>query len=68
MDDILKGKLTKEEAAAFLGISPGTLSNWLIKGHKQGRYLRHFKILNRIYFDRRDLERFRQNLIEVRAG
>lgn len=57
-------KLNKKQAAEFLGISVGTLSNWL----SHGTAPRNYKYLNRVYFDKKDLEAFRRSQVEVRAG
>lgn len=60
----MPGKLTKREAAEFLGMSEKTLSNRLSGGTGP----RSYKYLGRVYFDRKDLEAFKRSLIEVRAG
>lgn len=59
----MKDKLTKQEAAEFLGISLKTLNDWMWKRKAPPS----IKYLKRVYFDRKDLEAFKRSLIERRA-
>jgi predicted DNA-binding transcriptional regulator AlpA len=58
------GWLTKEQAAAILGISKSTLNKWLWLGTAP----RNIKYLNRVYFDKKDLEAFIRSQTEIRAS
>lgn len=47
--------LTREEAARYLGVSPGTLAVWA----STKRYrLPYYKIGAKVFYDRRDLDQF----------
>jgi predicted site-specific integrase-resolvase len=57
-------KMTKKEAAEFLGVKPKTLANWLAAKKGPPSY----KYLGRVYFDKKDLEAFKRSITERRAS
>ena len=63
----MPGKMTLAEAAAFFGIKPRTLYNWLHDTHRPRAPLRHYKFMGRLYFDKKDLEAYRRNMTEVKT-
>lgn len=53
-----KRKLTTKEAAAFLRVHPGTMSNWRIKGVGPA----YIKTVGKIFYFQADLESFEKRV------
>ncbi len=56
----IKGKLTTEEAAKYIGLHVGTLANW----RHQGKGPPYIKFRNSIYYSKKDLNIFMKEEIK----
>ena len=61
----LKKAWLKRQAAEYLGCKERTLNKYLYETYRYK--IRHFKYMGRIYFDPKDIEALKRQLIQVRS-
>lgn len=59
----MKGMIRKREAAEMIGVTEGTLSNWI----SEQRGPRYTKYLGKVWFNPKDIEAFKRSITEVRS-